>query len=135
MDYLRLRSVIAPAIAIAILLSVALTAVALADDHGPAKHPKYSSAITQMVEAAQSLPQGVPLTDDKLYTAKPPMDAYVTSGLVQLDGLGRLQAYVRISSTDADVQGALISAGAVVERQDDTGALLQVRSRSRTFPR
>ena len=134
MGYPHLRPSRAILIAVAILLPVALSGVALADEHGPTKHPKYSSAITQLLDAAQSLPQGVPLTDDKLYTVEPPMDAYMTSGLLRLDALGRLQAYVRVSATSASVASALISAGAIIERQDDSGSLFQVRVPVKSLP-
>ena len=76
----------------------------------------------------------MPLTDDKLYTAEPPMDAYVISGLVQLDDLGRLQAYISVSATDVDVASALKSLGVIIERQDDSGGLFQVQVPIKNLP-
>ena len=114
----------------AVTLSFAVAGVSSAADPPPvhpAKHPKFSSVIAQLVEASKSLPPGVPLTDDELYTTEPPMDAYMTSGLLQLDGLGRPQVYIRVSATNADVLSGLESLGVIIERQDGSVTLIQAR--------
>ena len=86
------------------------------------------------MQAAQSLPQGVPLTDDELYKVEPPMDAYMNAGLLVLDDLGRAQVYIRLSPTDADVVSELESLGVIVELQDGSGDLVQARVPVKVLP-
>ena len=129
--------VVVTPLVLAFALSFAVAAVPLAADSplGQSdKHPKFSSAIVRLVEASECLPQGVPLTEDMLYTIEPPMDAHVTSGLLQLDNLGRLQVYIHVSATDADPVSELSSLGAIIERQDDSGLLVQAKVHLKILP-
>ena len=45
-----------------------------------------------------------------------------------------MQAYIRVSATDADIPGALSSLGVIIERQDDSGSLFQVRVPVKSLP-
>ena len=104
----RTRRIVVSAFLAAVVLSMAVVGGSSADDPAPnqpvpepqapevppsppTKHSKFSSSIAQLVEASKSVPQGVPLTAATLYTAKPPMDGYLMSGLLNLDDLGRAQ--------------------------------------------
>ena len=72
-----------------LLLFWALSGTSRADDPPSGKEGKFSLAVAQLVEAAQSLPQGVPLTDDQIYTVESSMDAYMNAGLLVLYDLGK----------------------------------------------
>ena len=140
----RTRRIVVSAFLAAVVLSMAVVGGSSADDPAPnqpvpepqapevppsppTKHSKFSSSIAQLVEASKSVPQGVPLTAATLYTAKPPMDGYLMSGLLNLDDLGRAQVYIRVSAVGDDILAGLESLGVIVERQSGSGSLIQAR--------
>ena len=131
---MRDRSLLFSAFVAVLLLFFILSGTSRADDPPKSKEGKFSSTVAQLVQAAQGLPQGVPLTDDQLYTVEPPMDAYMNAGLLVLDGLGRAQVYIRLAPTDADVLSELESLGVIVELQDASGDLVQARVPVKVLP-
>ncbi|MCH8205709.1 MAG: S8 family serine peptidase [Chloroflexi bacterium] len=135
---------VGPAVFAALILSLAVADRSLAADPPPdepqsepqasggppspsAKHARLSSTLVRLVEASQSVPQGVPMADDLLYEANPALMAYLTAGLMVLDDQGRVQVYVRISDPEAGIAGEVVSLGGQVERLDESGTLIQAR--------
>ena len=93
----------------------------------PSKHPKLSSIVSLVEEAAVSVAEGEPLTTANLYGARPELQAYLTAGLIALDYQGRIQVYLHLSSAGDNVLAELESLGAIVERQDESERLVQAR--------
>lgn len=84
-----------------------------------------SSAIALLLHAAQAVPDGTGVTEASLAAADSGISAYIDTGLVRLDGEGRVQVYIRVSRAGADVLGGLESMGAAIERLDESGTLVQ----------
>ena len=93
----------------------------------PQKHAKLGSSIVQLLEAAQSVPDGEAVTNASLYETHSPVQAYMDAGLLHLDDLGRLQVRIKASSTDSELLSELGSWGVVIEGRDESRNLLQSR--------
>jgi len=119
------------AILAAIALFVAASGASSADDpHAipPGKNPKFSSSIAQLLETAQSVTTGEFQGEVALPRAQASsIGADLVSGLIRLDSAGRVQVYIRVSSSDEGIVGELESLGIVVELYDVEENLIQAR--------
>ena len=93
----------------------------------PGKHPKISSSIIQLIEAATRLPRGAAVTTASVSRALPAVKAYLDQGLMSLDDAGRLQVFVRLASAQQDLTDELAALGAILERTAGSGNLIQAR--------
>jgi hypothetical protein len=100
-----------------------------------AKHPKFASSIAQLVEAAQRIPIGAPLTPTSITDAQPALGGFLASGLLRLDEQGRVQVYIHVSATSPGIAGEMEALGAVVEIQSEAGDTVQARVPIRALPR
>ncbi|MCI0438932.1 MAG: S8 family serine peptidase [Chloroflexi bacterium] len=85
------------------------------------KHPKLSSSIAKLVEAARRLPDSAPLSDAVFYAARPSMAGYMESGLLRMDAVGRLQVYVHLADGYEGGLSELRALGAAIEVEADGG--------------
>ena len=90
-----------------------------------AKPLKFSTTIAKLVEAGDAVPEGVAVTEESVSAASPGIEAYFNAGLLRLDAAGRVQVYIRVSRVGEDVLAGLESRGAVIERRDESGTLVQ----------
>ena len=91
----------------------------------PSKGSKIASSIVQLMNAGENLTAGVSATADSISRSNPGMEGYFKADMLRLDPLGRLQVYIAVSATDADILGELESFGVVVERLDESGSMVQ----------
>ena len=97
----------------------------------PYKHPKLASSIVQLVQAAQDV---FPVTAANISRVQPNAGALLDSGLLNLDDLGRLQVYIHVSANYEHTMSEMESMGVVMERQDDSGTLVQARVHLKDLP-
>ena len=91
----------------------------------PVKHSKFATSIALAAAAAPGASFVAPMGVDPVASANPELLAYFDTGLLRLDGRGRLQVYVRVESVTQGVRDALAGMGAVVEREDEAGRIVQ----------
>jgi len=84
-----------------------------------------SSTIALLLRAAEAVPDATGVTEASLSAADSGISAYIDTGLLRLDGEGRVQVYIRVSRAGPDVLGGLESLGAAIERLDESGTLVQ----------
>ena len=84
-----------------------------------------SSSIALLPQAAEAVPDGTDVTEASLSAADSGISAYIDTGLVRLEGEGRVQVYIRVSRAGADVLAGLESMGTAIERLDESGPLVQ----------
>ena len=61
------------------------------------KHPKLATIIAQLVEASESLPRALPTAREYVAAVEPAVSAATRAGLLQIDGGGRVQVYIRVT--------------------------------------
>ncbi|MCH8109505.1 MAG: hypothetical protein IIB15_05190, partial [Chloroflexi bacterium] len=115
----------------AIALFVAASGASSADGHPaspPGKNSKFSSSIAQLLETAQSVTSGAFQEEVAPPRAQASsIGADLASGLIRLDSAGRVQVYIRVSSSDEGIVGELESLGIVIELYAVEENLIQAR--------
>ena len=102
----------------------------------PEKHPKFASAIAQMVKALEGASYGetgpagpVPQAYGEAAAAgsapQPYVEAHLDAGLMQMDPEARLQVYIHLSAVDDSNVAVLQSLGVVVEVLHEPRGLVQ----------
>lgn len=81
------------------------------------------------------MPLGVTSSSQAPVTARPPVDAYIRAGVLDVDSRGRVQVYIALSASGPQVLEELESLGVVIERQSESGRLLQARVAVQDLPR
>ena len=61
------------------------------------KHPKLATIIAQLVEASESLPRALTTAREYVAAVEPAVSAATRAGLLQIDGGGRVQVYIRVT--------------------------------------
>ena len=61
------------------------------------KHPKLATIIAQLVEASESLPRALPTAREYVAAVEPSVNEATRAGLLQIDGGGRVQVYIRVT--------------------------------------
>jgi hypothetical protein len=91
----------------------------------PKKHPKFSTALAMLAQAVAELPEGAPVTREALAEASPQLQAHFNAGLLRLDKAGRLQVSMRVTRLGPEERESMTVLGAVIEREDTQGGLVQ----------
>ena len=89
--------------------------------------PKMSSNVALIESAVRNLPVGLAALPANLYAASDRLNAMSRGHIVRMDENGFMQVYGHLKEVaHAATLNRLLSAGAVIERVDETGMLVQV---------
>ena len=113
----------------AVLAAASLGLVSVsAADHGPPAKPasKLAGPLVVLMEAFSNVPDVAVDHAAALAEMDSPLGAYLTSGIVRIDGTG-VQTYINVAAIDDALRTALTALGVVIERESDDGRTVQAR--------
>ena len=122
---------------IAVLAAASLGLVtASAAEHEPPSTKtgaKLSGPLVVLLDAFEEVPAGTVDYAAALAEEDSPSGAYLSSGVVRVDGTG-VQTYVNVAAVDDALRAALASLGVVIERESEDGRTVQARVQLDVLP-